>query len=349
MDIEEILNWLGNNKEWLFSGIGIVFLVTCGNKIYMMCKVGIKYLCKKTKQEPSALQKFLSKKELNKQEIIHFSNTLVIDWCKKLNTLRISPNKNITQEILQDTIINMEPYSRAYLQALEHICFLGSYSDTLVVTMIEGLLKDVLSAPFGTSVHKEPFDFFLWKIFLSSIAMLLFYEKYEALGTVLHRKYLGKAHQRCFIEDGDYYPRFNSSQMFLNSTSPKNESGGSTELFFASEYPPAVTEDSLTSADVILCQISVILGKWEEFPTWYPETLPHFMDNNIIRDFWGKLKSKKECQRMLTIFGVADLHNLKRVIKENMMNEEMKIKVGHMSVPYIVEYITSIEDIASID
>ena len=303
-------------------------------------------------QELNPLQKivteFLSNQSPSKEQAIHFSAMFENTIVHELTQFSFATDETVTLKALEDKITLMRPYRNLYLDALEHLIANTDNSDKFAIVVIEQFLQNISTKPYPTTGHKEHYTFFLWDIFLSTVAMMLFYEKYSALGNLLTKKFLSRRRQvMCDYYDEIEFPELREHMPILGSLDHQHNYYYVAKLLLDEERAPSVTRGSLTTADVILCQISHCYGYWEKFEVWYPDTLAFYSINSLMIDFWKDMKSLENCEKKLKIFRVQDVHNLRQVIENNQFNKEMyEVHVRHIHVPYIAEFIT-FEDVAS--
>lgn len=284
--------------------------------------------------------KFIACESHTEEDIIRFSAEFASKLNERLQGFSFSLDTPATCEALEEKIHLMKPYRDAYLKVLEHLIVISSASEHFPICVIERFLQDVYSLPCNYTSQKEHYTFFLWNICLSSSTMMLFYKKYAILSKLIHKEFLAKPGSIFSVG----YNQVKMSELefatpVLDSKFPRKKSHAAL-LLLNEEFKPSVTKENITSADVILCQLSICHNRWDKYNTWHPRTLEFFQTNSLIIDFWADLKSRRRCNELIKLFDVEDIHNLKRVVEENGFNSDMHdIKANYAYVPYIAEFI----------
>jgi len=118
-----------------------------------------------------------------------------------------------------------------------------------------------------------------------------------------------------------------------------------SEILVKREKKPIITKESLANADVVLYQMSVLLGLDDDRTVWYPQTYCYCSRNQPI---WQKLKSKKYCEKIMPLFGVSTIDELKKSISSFKYNCAISYQHAFEGAPVILSSISE-DEIGSIN
>ncbi len=177
----------------------------------------------------------------------------------------------------------------------------------------------------------EFYDFVIWELFLCTVTILLHYEKYGAINSILTYSYYINPTQR-----NDRFSNYSHFQKYLliieeqckpNSENPRYFTLAG-EILVRREYKSVITKDSLGNTDVILYQLFPILRparQNERVRGWFPSIYYYCPDPQSI---WAKLESKNHCEKLFPLFRVDSIDNLKKYIESN------KLEPAHYNNDY---------------
>jgi hypothetical protein len=187
----------------------------------------------------------------------------------------------------------------------------------------------------------------IWELFICVTAILLHYEEYHELNTLLHRTY--------FLKEGpfgDYtkpytYDMFRPWRYYIDEViKPKSKEPRLYTLAGAilvkRERAPIITKQSLANADIVLYQLSYLYD-YSENPGhyyWFPNLYVYLGDLfSFIQPLWSKLVSQRYCQKLLPLFGVENIEQLKEMVEKNKPDKEMRYSNYIYSAPAIQQSI----------
>lgn len=209
---------------------------------------------------------------------------------------------------------------------------------------IEGLIIGILEKTkndmdfISNDEYKhEVIEFFLWDLFISFVALLLYYEKLNTLHNILThtffiKKYGGACEPNnysvfnCYLNvlEGECKPKSDNPRLFTLQ--------GDIEV--RREHDPILTKRNLTSADILLFQFYPMYYGDRKF--WFPRT---YVYHDGLIDFWAKLQSKKYCENIIKMTEVKDIDELKAKISKCPYDERMAYSNSFDAAPWITQSI----------
>ena len=182
--------------------------------------------------------------------------------------------------------------------------------------------------------HYEHYRFLIWETFVCTIAYLRYYEKYREIHSILTHTYflqkeisphksIGPAsilNFRCYCQTLEYYG------------ANKNKFSFSADIAVKRVKEPLITKESFSEADVFICQMSFALKINEGRFYWFPASYVYL---NYSSDIWARLMSKQYCLKILPLFNVQSINELKRIIQENPVDAEYRHAGDWNTVPRI--------------
>ena len=223
--------------------------------------------------------------------------------------------------------------------------------EDMIISFFEEVYNAGYSATNGFSNQNYTHDlycFALWELFICTTTMLLHYEQYKVLNSILTHNYFlqDKLHR-----DGEYhsYEHFYDDTETIESIyKPKSENPRyfslASEILIKREKQPVITKKNLVNADIVLYQMPYTLNLNTGYVRWFAKNYIHFRGTQSI---WCKLKSQKYCEKIMPLFGVETLEQLKKSIDRLKPNRNMRYPNSSKVIPIITDSI-SLEEIGSI-
>jgi len=277
-------------------------------------------------------------------------------YYEKISEYKIT-ERRINGEMIVSKISEMKPIRDIYIDFLEKLIINELSLVDAITSFFEDLYNIVLVGPsMGDSFSQNEFEhyyFLLWELFLCTVACLFHYDKFEEINHILHHTYFLRDNnsyksnysdknfvyfktQNFNLIEGDY--KFKSNESRLHTYSGK--------LLCEREKKPIITKEALTSADILLCQLSFIFDIRDDSGIyWFPKS---YIYNENRNTQWIKLKSKKYCKRILPLFGAESIENLKTLIKSHPVEKEYRYPGGASLEPSISNSI-NIDEIATLN
>ncbi len=180
-------------------------------------------------------------------------------------------------------------------------------------------LHGATSCPVG---RMAPFDAFFQELFICLAGLLLEREEFGGLHHLLWRTYFLRTSwfdNQC--PEASPYTAFRKtapgripdlSRPGFHGTGTSNGTG----LFETRELQPCWTKQKIQKADLFLFQMSEFKNRDADTRAgiWIPVTATHYGDMPPVG--WSKLVSKRQCGRMLPLFGLETIEELKSALEK---------------------------------
>lgn len=210
----------------------------------------------------------------------------------------------------------------------------------------------------STSCRNNEFEIYhvyIWELFVCTVAFLRHYERYDVLNDILSNTYF-------LIESGfggrtkpANYARFRYySEMLEHYKTTTDKKSLFTfmgnVLCTEREKKPIYTKENLAQADLFLYQVFEAFDLVNDetdyrdeywFPTCYVYTREGVNE-------WEKMKSKKYCKKMCTLFSADDIEGLKQKVSKCTYDKNMRYGGSFDSAPSILNCI-KVEDIGTLN
>ena len=202
----------------------------------------------------------------------------------------------------------------------------------------------------------DVFKNYIWESFICVIAYMRHIEDYEAINTMVTRTYFlessvfgGQA------KPGNYANfRYHSrliEEMYKPTTEDKRKYTLLGDVICNQrEKLPIYSKQAIAGADLFLYQIFNAFDLAEDesgwrdsywFPTFYV-----YAEQSVME--WPKLKSRRFCKKMFSLFGVKSIEELKECIEKCKYDDRMKYSGSFDAAPAILNYI-KLDEIGSLN
>lgn len=250
----------------------------------------------------------------------------------------------------------MKPLRDSYLDFLKELILAEKSIPDFFCKFIETLYNELLLIRNGGNGYSsndqamfEIYQIFIWSIFVSSIAYLRFYEKYKDINEILTTTY--------YLIDGvtsleykkpETYLKFRCyCQLFDGYYKQRDRLFSKTaDIVVKHVKEPILTQEYYAQTDIIISQLSFAL-RTSEIKEWGWFALSYVYSKNRD-DIWIRLSSKRYCTKILPLFGVNTIEELKLLIKNNPVKEQFGYQDDWHSIPQIPLQIREYE-IASLE
>ena len=265
--------------------------------------------------------------------VVEFSQ----DFSKKAKEFVVDETKDIGEEIFSK-IEAMKPLRDSYLDFLKEIILSERDTADFVCSFFEKVYNDLMLLPSKIhswyESHYEHYHFLIWETFICTIAYLRHYEKYKEIYSVLTHTYflqkqispyknVGPAsilNFRCYCKVLEAYGANQHKHSF------------SADVAVKRVKEPLITKESFFFFYVFICQMSFVLKINDGHFYWFPASYVYL---NYSSDIWTRLMSKQYCLKVLPLFNVQSINELKRVIQENPVDAEYRHSGDWNTVPRI--------------
>lgn len=236
-----------------------------------------------------------------------------------------------------------------------------SFSDVMS-NAFENMYNSLTSGTgFGSTVSTNENDYeiykiLIWELFICTIAYLRYVGDYQEINGLvsniyfLHSFWWGES----AVEKNYCEFRHHSSPIEENYKPTTEHKNKFTLLGYTlcteREKPPIFSGEALAEADLFLYQVRNAFELVEDkncwrasywFPTCYVycKTCP---------TEWKKMRSRKFCQKMFSLFGVSTIDGLKDAVSQCTVDRDMRYKGGCSPAPAILSCI-KLEEIGSVN
>lgn len=243
--------------------------------------------------------------------------------------------KNIDKERYLANFAAMKEYRDVFLDHLKEFSFSDHFGFTMA-DEFERLFNELYNAyTFDSkmmSCYENDFDLFrlhIWELFVCTVTFMLHFELYEDINELLvHTYYLRTS---CLGEQKQSasYERFRfHSSMMEEIIKPTMEGGLSRKYTLVGhyvtsqrEYMPIYSAKNMANADLFLYQVYNALGLEKLTPlfTWFPILYIYAEESDSM---WRRLTSKRFCEKVMPIFGVQSVDELKERISKCVYDRE---------------------------
>lgn len=212
------------------------------------------------------------------------------------------------------------------------------------------------NAHCASDTDYEIYKIFLWELFICVIAFLRHEQNYKAINMLLTRTYFLTF--SCLdnrVKPANYCHFRHYSAMIEDVYKPKTDKRqritllGDT-IYTQREKRPIYTKEAIAEADLFLYQVRNAYKLVEDEERlfrdyWFPE-LYIYVENSPIE--WTKMKSLKYCDKMLDLFGVNNVKELRDALKNCTFDSRMRHPKSFDAAPAILSYI-KLEEIGSLN
>ena len=227
---------------------------------------------------------------------------------------------------IEKKIYEMKPLRDIYLDTLDECIVENKNIVKFIILFFEQIYNGLLfigsddPGQLYKSRHEAAFEhykFIIWNCFVCTILYLHHYEKYVEINTILNNTFFlqqidypaRKIWPSSFIEfkpyldilDGQYGKQL-SKLSFMRDIAIK-----------LSKYP-FVNQITFSQTDIFICQLSFIFKHARSYGWWFPITYIYLHE---AENMWVELTSRKYCEKLLPLFNVNTIEELKKLIEEH--------------------------------
>lgn len=280
-----------------------------------------------------------------------------IDVLKELWTRSVTPEKAF--EHFNDTKLIRD----VFLDFVEAVAENDDEYATIVADIFEKLYNTLTCVktfePTTMSGSDEDIDIFkihIWELFICVTTYMLHQQDYKSLNVMLTYTYF--LNTSLFGGEGkpNNYTQFrHHSHLIEEKYKPTTESKMKFTMLGdmicnQREYLPIYSKKSLAEADLFLYQVRKAYdlaedeNSWRE-SYWFPALYVYADRANMP---WTKMKSRRFCEKMIELFGVKNIEELKGKIAQCQGDRDMRYNGSYDSAPAILNYI-KIEDVGMLN
>lgn len=246
-------------------------------------------------------------------------------------------------KIIIDRIDELKNIRDIYLETLLALLATTANIVDFSTSLFEKFYNEVV--PVDGEYENEHFEFLLWECFICTNAILFKREKFTELKEILLHTYFS---ERKYSDNQAFsYIKFKKYfNIIEDKLKPQHENPRlyslASEILSKRSPIHTVTFKDIAKIDIILCQLSFIYFL-DEYKGWFPYTYVYFPECESI---WHKLISRKYCKKILPLFDVTNINEMKTKISECKIPQGYSYSGSFHSAPQITLGI-SIEQIGS--
>lgn len=279
-----------------------------------------------------------------------------------IEVLKAYFEKSAEPERIYEIFLNTKPVRDIFLDFVEVIAETESdYAETLAEcfeVMYNQLTCIKTFDPNAGSASDNDLDVFknlVWELFICVIAFMRHVKDYVAINVILTYTYfLETSIFGGIIKQNNYTSFRHHSRVVEEYYKPKTEMKNKHTLMGDTicnqrEKLPIYTGEAIAEADLFLYQVcnAYDLADHEQSwhgTYWFPTCYVYARSMPIE---WGKMRSRRYCEKMMLLFGVDSLDRLKAVVMKCTFDDKMKYSGSWDAAPAILNCI-KVEDIGTL-
>lgn len=266
-------------------------------------------------------------------------------------------------ERIYEIFLNTKPVRDIFLDFVETIAEAESDYAEILAECFETIYNQLTCIktfePKANSVSDGDLDVFrthVWELFICVIAFMRHIKDYMAInvmltytyfletsifgGNIKQNNYTAFRHYSCVIEDY-YKPKTEMKNKFTIM---------GDVICNQRERLPIYTGEAIAEADLFLYQVCNAYDLAENEQSWHSAywfpTCYIYVKNMPIE--WSRMKSRRYCEKMMVLFGVDSLDDLKAVVRKCSFDDTMKYSGSWNAAPAILNCI-KVEDIGTLN
>lgn len=275
------------------------------------------------------IRKFDIKTEINPNKAIFFLkkfNEEFVCAAKQFKFPEDKPKEETIIGLIEQTKILRD----LFIDFCKNVISQGLFIGNIIPEFIEYIynkLHDARGMNRFSESDFEIYDFIIWELFISATAIMLYYERFNDIYTMLNRSYFLRTsftsdrvepcryfqlQKEMYILERQYKPKSNDPKLFTMAG----------DILVKRERKPILTEESISNADIVLYQLGYILNTSDRLPySWFPKTyVYHHKYEQVI---WKKLCSKSYCKKIAPLFGVETVEEIRELVYKSKTNHGM--------------------------
>ena len=199
----------------------------------------------------------------------------------------------------------------------------------------------------GSENDVDLFKIHVWELFICTVTFMRYIEDYKGLNVLLsHTYFLNRGILNSEEQISNYTEFYHYSSMIEDkyklTTDRKNKFTLLGDVICNQrEKLPIYSKNNISEADLFLYQVrkGFKLPKNEyrwHGDYWFPALYIYVSESDMN---WKRLKSKRFCRKIMELFDVNNIEELKKVIEKCIFDREMKYRGSYNAAPVILSYI----------
>ena len=271
--------------------------------------------------------------------------------------------KGVSCEDEFEQFISTKPIRDLFLDFVELIAEMDDKYAELVAQIFEDMYNVLTCVrtyePSACSGREDDVDLFkihIWELFICVVAYMRYIEDYKGLNTLLTYTYFLNENIFGGTQKVNNYTKFRyHSRVIEEIYKPTTEHKSKFTLLGdiicnQREKLPIYSKTAITESDLFLYQICSGLklaeneNSWRD-PYWFPT---FYVYATGTQTEWTKMKSQRHCRKIMELFGVSSIEELKTAIGKCKSDREMKYSSSFDCAPAIQNYIKT-DDIGTLN
>ena len=271
--------------------------------------------------------------------------------------------KGAEPERIYEIFLNTKPVRDIFLEFVEVIADTESDYAEILAELFESMYNQLTCIrtfePNTGSASDSDLDVFrnlLWELFICVIVFMRHIKDYMAINVMLTYTYFLETNIFGGVTKQNNYTAFrHHSSVIEDYYKPKTEMKNKYTLMGdvicnQREKLPIYTREAIAEADLFLYQVCNAYDIAENEQSWHGAywfpTFYVYAKSMPIE--WGKMKSRRYCEKMMVLFGVDSLDSLKVAVEKCTFDDEMKYSGSWDAAPAILNCI-KVEDIGTLN
>lgn len=271
--------------------------------------------------------------------------------------------KGAEPERICEIFLNTKPVRDIFLEFVEVIAETESDYAEILAEFFESMYNQLTCIktfePNASSASDSDLDVFknhMWELFICVITFMRHIKDYKAINVMLTYTYfLETSIFGGVIKQNNYTAFRHHSRVVEDCYKPKTEMKNKFTLMGdvicnQREKLPIYTREAIAEADLFLYQVCNAYDLAENEQSWHGTywfpTFYVYVQSMPIE--WGKMKSRRYCEKMMVLFGVDSLNSLKVAVGKCTFDDKMKYSGSWDAAPAILNCI-NVEDIGTLN
>lgn len=271
--------------------------------------------------------------------------------------------KGAEPERIYEIFLNTKPVRDIFLEFVEVIAETEPDYAEILAEIFESMYNQLTCIktfePNADSASDSDLDVFknhMWELFICVITFMRHIKDYKAINVMLTYTYfLETSIFGGVIKQNNYTAFRHHSRVIEDCYKPKTEMKNKFTLMGdvicnQREKLPIYTREAIAEADLFLYQVCNAYDLAEDEQSWYGTywfpTFYVYVQSMPIE--WGKMKSRRYCEKMMVLFGVDSLNSLKVAVGKCTFDDKMKYSGSWDAAPAILNCI-NVEDIGTLN
>ena len=243
----------------------------------------------------------------------------------------VVPKTGDLNEHLISMIDKCKTYRDAYVDFCEALIYSGFMVSDTISKLFERLYNDLRNPSEQISYDSYDYElqnFIIWELYITTVAILLHYERFREIhGILTHTYFIRRDYSNNYVYATNYFDFQSPFSIIETQCKPKSENPNlytlAGDILIRRERKPILTKQTISNADIVLYQIGTLLpnNNSSNRNYWFPRT---YIYHEYQQPLWQKLKSKAYCIKIAPLFGVSTVEELKETIKNSTVDHSMK-------------------------